>query len=334
MQTRQIGCFLLLLTALSLAIIALPATAPAVDNQVSIEKVAMVNGTVIPKEDLDRETTRVYQQLSISGKSLDEPQLKEIQKEILETLISKELLYQESQKNGINVEDDTVNMQMNTLKARFPGEVEYKKALEQMALTETDLKLEITKGLAIQKLIDQEIVQKIEIPDKEIKAFYDGNPGSFKKPEQVKASHILIKVEPEADDEKKAAARKKLEDIRVKIEKGGDFEALAKEYSEGPSSSNGGDLGYFGRGQMVKPFEEAAFALKPGEVSDVVETRFGYHLIKVVEKKPETIISYDETKDKIKQYLVQQKARKQLDLYIEELRGKAKVERFLPGSTG
>jgi peptidyl-prolyl cis-trans isomerase C len=85
---------------------------------------------------------------------------------------------------------------------------------------------------------------------------------------------------------------------------------------------------------MVKPFEESAFELKPGEVSDVVETRFGYHLIKVVDKKPETILTYAEAKDKIQQYLVQQKARSQLDLYIVELRGKAKVERFRPESPG
>ena len=334
MQTRRIGCYVLLLAAMSLSIIALPATAPAVDNQVTNDKVAVVNGTMIPKEDLDREAARVYQQLSISGKSLGEPQLKEIQKEILETLISKELLYQESQIKGINIEDDAVTTQMNTLKARFPGEVEYKKALEQMVISETALKLELRKGLAIQKLIDQEIVQKTKVSDEEIKAFYDGEPASFKKPEQVKASHILIKVEPDADDAKKAAARKKIEDVQMKIKKGGDFEALAKEYSEGHSGPKGGDLGYFGRGQMVKPFEETAFALKPGEVSDVVETRFGYHLIKVVDKKPGTIISYDETKDKIKQFLVQQKSRKQLDLYIEKLKGKAKIERFLPESTG
>ncbi|MFH2218699.1 MAG: peptidylprolyl isomerase [Pseudomonadota bacterium] len=334
MQIRKPGRYFLLLTALSLAFIALPVLSSAAEESDSEGNVAIVNGTVIPKEDLDRETTRVYQQLSISGQSLSESQLKEIRTEILETLISKELLFQESQKKGIKIEDDAVNNQMNALKARFPNEIEFKNALEKMELSEAALKSEFSKGLAIQQFIDQEIVQKVTVSDEEIKAYYDENPKFFKKSEQVKASHILIKVEPGADDATKTAARNKLVDIQNKIKKGEDFEALATQYSEGPSAPKGGDLGYFGRGQMVKPFEESAFGLKPGEVSDVVETRFGYHLIKVVDKKPETILSSAETKDKIQQYLVQEKARSQLDLYIIDLKGKATVERFLPESPG
>ena len=109
----------------------------------------------------------------------------------------------------------------------------------------------------------------------------------IKKPEQVKASHILVKVDAGADEAKKAEARKKIQEIQQKVKAGGDFEALATENSDCPSKAKGGDLGFFERGQMVKPFEEAAFALKPGEVSGIVETQFGYHIIKVQEKKDE-----------------------------------------------
>ncbi len=154
-------------------------------------------------------------------------------------------------------------------------------------------------------------------------------PGLFKQPEQVRASHILIKVEPQADESQKAAARKKIQKIQQRLQKGEDFAALAEEFSQCPSSAKGGDLGYFRRGQMVKPFEEAAFALKPGEVSDVVETKFGYHLIKVIEKKSETTIAFEDIKDRLEQYLKQEKVQKEVSLYAQKLKEKAKVERFL-----
>jgi peptidyl-prolyl cis-trans isomerase C len=123
----------------------------------------------------------------------------------------------------------------------------------------------------------------------------------------VRASHILIKADPQADESQKAAARKKIKEIQNKLSKGEDFTALAREYSEGPSGTKGGDLGYFSRGQMVKPFEDAAFTSAPGQVSDIVETRLGYHLIKVTEKKPETIVAYADIKDQLQEYLKQKK---------------------------
>jgi len=144
----------------------------------------------------------------------------------------------------------------------------------------------------------------------------------------VRAMHILIKVDPGMDESKKAEARKKLKGIHNRLLKGEDFEALAKEYSEGPSAAKGGDLGYFGKGQMVKPFDEAAFGLSPGGLSDIVETQFGYHLIKVVDKKPEGVMSYEEVKDKLQQYIKQEKVREQVNLSIENLKEKAKIERF------
>jgi peptidyl-prolyl cis-trans isomerase C len=185
------------------------------------------------------------------------------------------------------------------------------------------------RGIAIEQLVDEEIVRKINVSDKEVKEYYDANLEKFKQPEQVKASHILIKVDPKADESGKAEARKQIEMIQKKVKKGEDFEALAKEYSGCPSSTKGGDLGYFGRGQMVKPFEDAAFALEPGQVSNIVETRFGYHLIKVIEKKPPTTMSFDEVKERIQRYLKQQRIREKVLAYVEELRGKAKVETFL-----
>ena len=151
----------------------------------------------------------------------------------------------------------------------------------------------------------------------------------FKRPEEVRASHILIKTDSKSSDKEKAASYKKIKEIQFKLQQGEDFAALAKKYSEGPSNVKGGDLGFFKRGQMVRPFEEAAFVLKPGEVSGIVETRFGYHLIKVFEKNPETISEYPTVKDRLEKFLEQQEVQKQMEVYVEGLKSKGKVERFL-----
>jgi peptidyl-prolyl cis-trans isomerase C len=303
--------------------------ASASEKKASDGKAAVVNGTVITQEDLDRELSVIQQRLLSEGKVLNESQLLDTKKRVLEGLINVELLYQEAQMQGAKVSDEAINAQLDTVKSRFPNEDEFKSSLSKMNLTEAELITQIKRALTVQQFIDKKFVQKATVSDKETRAYYDANQAAFKQPEQVKASHILIKVGPQADEPQKAAARKKIEEIQQRVQKGEDFAALAKEFSEGPSNAKGGDLGYFRKGQMMKPFEEAAFALKPDEVSDIVETSFGYHLIKLVDKKPESTITYEDIKDKIQAYLKQKKVREQVDLYVADFRGKAKVEQFL-----
>jgi len=145
----------------------------------------------------------------------------------------------------------------------------------------------------------------------------------------VKASHILIKADPKADEAATHKAKEKIEKIQKRIKNGEDFAALAKEFSEGPSAPKGGDLGYFGPGRMVKPFETAAFNMEPDAVSDIVKTRFGYHLIKVTDKKPANQIALKDVQDKLKQFLKQQKVQKEVEAYVKKLKESALIERFL-----
>lgn len=313
---------------LSLLWIAMPTLAS--EKKIAEGKVAVVNGSVITQKDFDRELTSVQQRLLASGRSLGDAQFSELRKNLLENLINMELLYQEAQKSGVTVEDAVVAEHIEKLKTQFGSQEEFKKALEKMNASEPALRAQTKKGLTVKEFVDKKIIQDVVVPDKELRAYYDSHPNSFRQPEQVKASHILIKAEPEAKEEQKALARKKLKEVQKRLEKGEDFAALAKEYSEGPSGAKGGDLGYFGRGQMVKPFEEVVFVLKPGAVSDIVETNFGYHLIKCVDKKPETTVAYGDVKEKLRQYLKQQKGREKMGSYIAKLKEKAKVERFLP----
>jgi len=327
MKFTKVNRAVMIVIILSLVFISI--SAPAEEKKVSDEKVAVVNGVTITQVAFQKELNFHLQRATQQGMQVSETEMAKLKEDVLESLIEREILYQESQKTGIKIEAKAVDEQLSVIKQRFPTEKDYQNALEQMNFSEEDVKMQIERGLAIKGLIDQQIGQKIIVTDEESKAYYDGNPQLFKQPEQVKASHILIKVESNADEKQKGEARQKIIDVQAKLENGEDFAALAKEYSEGPSSDRGGDLGYFRRGQMVKPFEDAAFTMKPNEVSGIVETRFGYHLIKVYDKKPETVLAYAEVKDKLNARMKQQKTEQEAGKYIDELKKDAKIEKFL-----
>jgi peptidyl-prolyl cis-trans isomerase C len=321
---RRRGWILILVSAL--ALITSPSLADGPKNSKSV--LAVVNGDEITQADFDREMATVQRQLLRMGKRQSELNLSAIKKEVLESLINKQLLYQESRKKDITISDAELNEQMQKVKERFPDENTFKEILKKEGLSLDDLRSQLKRDLMLQQFIDAQFVKNITVSDKEAKSYYEGNLNRFKNPEQIQASHILIKVDPGAKEADKAKARAKLEEIRKKLKKGGDFAALASESSECPSKARGGDLGYFGRGQMVKPFEDAAFSLKKGEVSDIVETGFGYHLIKVIDKKPETIIAYNDIQEKLTQYLKQQKLRNAIGEYINKVKETAKITRY------
>ena len=325
---RRVVYTIIAVLCLFLATLSVHAEKNEPSNEPSIDKIAIVNGTVITKEEFNREINQVKQRILKQGQEISSARLEDIGNEILKNMINIELLFQESHNKGIKVEKEEIASSMKALKQKFPNDAEFEKLLSELKLSESELKLKIKKDLAIQKLVETQIAQKIKVTDEESKAFYDTNPDRFKQPEQIKASHILIKVEPTADEKKKSEAKQKIKQIQQKLNKDKDFAALAKEFSECPSKSKGGDLGYFKRGQMVKAFEDAAFALKPEEVSDIVETQFGYHLIKVVDKKPENTIPYKEVKDKLAQHLKQEKTKQEVEIYIQTLMEKSKIEKF------
>ena len=258
----------------------------AVAEKTPSDKVASVNGTAISRSDLDREVKLWTDRMASQGRQVPPAQVNVVRTQILESLINQELLYQSSKKNNIKVDQKTIDERYDSIKNRFKTEEEFKEAIAKMDVTEATIRTQLKKGLAIDELLKKKVVKDIKVTEEESRKYYDENPEQFKQAEQVKASHILIKVEPTADDAKKTEARKKIETVQGKLKKGDEFGAVAKEYSEGPSKSRGGDLGYFKRGQMVKPFEDAAFSMNIDQVSGVVETQFGYHIIKVTDKKP------------------------------------------------
>jgi peptidyl-prolyl cis-trans isomerase C len=256
--------------------------------------------------------------------------LEEIKNRALENLIERELLYQESRRKGIIVEASAVDKQLDAMKSKFPSADVFSKEIGKMNLTEETLKEQLERAIATQRFVEKEIVDTIVVPESAVLDYYKKNKSRMMQPEQIRASHVLIKVDPQKGPEQKKDARKTIEQIEAKVKKGEDFSALAKEYSQCPSSDRGGDLGYFGRGQMVKPFEEAAFALKPGEVSGIVETRFGYHVIKMNEKRPASEMSFEDVKEQLERYLKQEKINEAIGKYVAMLKKDAEIERMLP----
>ena len=318
----------IVITLISLIFLLTTSFSWAGEKGIAEGKIAVVNGKTIPKSDFDREMVMVNERFSETGKTPSSAELSEIKKNILENLINLELLYQESKKEGIQVDEKILNEQYENWKKQIPNQEALNEFFKKLNLSETSIKDKFKTGLAVQQFVEKKFGQKALVSEQETKAFYDSNPNFFKIPEQVCASHILIKVDPKADAAQKAAARKKIDDIQKRLKNGENFSELAKKVSDCPSNTKGGDLGCFSRGQMVKPFEDVAFSLKPGEVSGIVETDFGFHIIKVMDKKPETTLAYEQVKDRLAAMLKKDKVEKETDLYLEKLKKDAKIERY------
>jgi len=286
---------------------------------------AKVNGTPITREELDRAMQFMLAQ-SQNKKELTAEEKKKAESAVLEQLISAELLYQAGKKLPIADINSRVETQIKQGKTKFPSTEAYEKALKTSGLSEKDLEEFARKEIYINNLIEKDIASKITISDEQAKKFYDENIDKFKQPETVHASHILIGVDPKATAEEKSKAKEKADALLKRAKAGEDFAALAKANSTCPSAPQGGDLGSFGKGQMVPAFEAAAFALKPGEISGVVETQFGYHIIKVIDKKAAGTIAFSEAKNEIINYLKIQKIQQSISELVDKLRKEGKVE--------
>lgn len=244
--------------------------------------------------------------------------------QILEKLIEDEMLSQEAIKAGLKVDEEEIASQLENFKKQIETNKEYKEYLEKNGISDDFIKKQMEiDNLLMSFRVDYE--KKNPIPEADIKKYYEENQAEFTI-DEVRASHILFKTVDDnrlpLDESAKEAVRTKAQEILDRVKAGEDFAKLAKEYSEDPGSAeNGGDLNFFPRGQMVKPFEDAAFSMEVGQISGLVESNFGYHIIKVTDKKNETS-TFEEAQDRIQSTLME----KAYQDYIEELKTKAKIE--------
>lgn len=286
--------------------------------------VARVNGNAVDAVELRR-----AKKVLLRGQPVPADQQAALDKQALEQLISAELLYQAASKLEIKDLDKQIDARLAQGKSRFKDEQDFKKAIKDLEMDEKELREYTRRDLLITRFIETAFVSKTSVTETEIRDFYDKNIDKFKQEETVKASHILIGSDSTATPDDKKKAREKAEKLKKDLAGGADFASLAKGNSTCPSAQQGGDLGFFGKGQMVPAFEKAAFTLKPGEVSDVVETQFGYHLIKLAEKKPAATVDLKEVKAKIDEYLKGLKVNEAIQKYLEDTKKTAKIERLL-----
>lgn len=247
-------------------------------------------------------------------------QSKLIKKRALDSLIFQKLLEKKFVENNIEVDDAKLDAEIDKILAENNITVEdFKKRVTDMGRDFNEFRDQVRSGMKYQAMMDKMGDDKMTVTDEEVKKQYQDNPQRFQQEAEVKASHILVKIAPEASDEDKAAAKAKLAEVLVKVKAGEDFAALATENSDCPSGKNGGDLGFFARGRMVKPFSDAAFVMEVDQVSEIVETQFGYHIIKVTEKKEAKTVTFEEAKEEIKTQLEDGKRREFAGKFREDL---------------
>lgn len=244
---------------------------------------------------------------------------------MLDQMIDIEAVCEQAKKDGLTPSEKEVDKAFEELKKNIDDDKEYKNKLKDLGINDTYLKSQQEQDLIIQKY-KENFDKNLKISDKEMKTYYDEHKADYYK-DEVKASHILISTVDdngkELSESKKKEAKKKAEEVLKKAKSDQEFSELAKEYSDDTvSAAQGGDLGYFTKGKMVKEFEDAAFNLKPGEISDIVESEYGYHIIKVYDKVDKQL-SFDEVKDEIKTILTENKYIES----IEEISKKAKVKK-------
>jgi peptidyl-prolyl cis-trans isomerase C len=287
------------------------------------EVLARVNGEAITRGEFELAVKTVEAR---AGQPVPAEQRNEVLRGLLDEMVTLRLLKQEVTRQQVAVTDADLDAQMKRLRGEFPNDKAFQAALKSQQMSLDQLRTETRANMAVGKLLEKEIGPKVEVKPTDVSTFYEKNPDKFQQPEAVRASHVLIGVAEGADAAAKKAARAKADDVLKQARAGADFAELAKKYSNDVSAPRGGDLSFFPKGQMVPAFDAAAFALQPGQVSDVVETPFGFHVIKVTERRPATTVPFGEVAPRIEQFLRQQRQQEQTKAYVEALKGKNKVE--------
>jgi peptidyl-prolyl cis-trans isomerase C len=315
------------------------AEAPA---QTTVDSVAVtVNGVKINESQIEAQVKPQLERISAQLPPQFVEQYKErLRQQAIERMIVEQLLDEKVKEAKIAVADEQVNDKLTEIASQQQPPLsmeDFKALVEAYGQSFDEVKQRIRKGLGYQKIIETQFGDRINVTAEDANQYYKENQKLFESSEQVRASHILIKTDtadPNADPtEVKAKAKEKAQDLLKQIREGADFATLAKANSGCPSSAKGGDLGYGERsdpnsdkrGTWVAPFEKAAFKLKVGQVSDVVETQFGYHIIKLTDHKEAKVTTFEEAKDNILKVLTQNKQAELAKEYIESLKAEANI---------
>jgi parvulin-like peptidyl-prolyl isomerase len=316
--------------------IALPSVLLVLCAAVSAEGVypgvaARVNGVEISYERFHHAYEEYLTQNNVNIVTTRSPQkLSELRKEAMDLMIEQELVWQAAEKAGIAAEPEEVEAAVAETGAAFPNPEDFARRLESEGFTEEGYRMHLAHAIAAAKYMDGIGARVPAMSDAEIETFYRENEPRLTLPEQVRVRHILLTWKPLGKPDDRAALREQTEAILKQARDGADFGELAKAHSEDSSAADGGDVGFFQRGQMVAAFEEAAFALAPGELSDIVETPYGFHIIKSEERQAAKLLPLDEIRERLREYLLGEKTNEAVRQEVARLRASATIEILIP----
>jgi len=306
-----------------------PAAVEAVVEEIDLDAaVVTVNGQKITEKEIDDELQKGIEMMKKrmpGGGEIPEQRKQQMRNRVVDMKVEQALLAQEIKKKDITVSDEQVLEEIKKIAGQRDQSMEdVEKEIAKMGMTLEDLKGQVRSQMQMKTLIESQNPDAV-VTEADVKKFYDENPQHFNQPAQVKASHILCGKRG-IKEEDYPAELEKIEKAQARLDAGEKFEDVAKECSTCPSSAKGGDLGFFGKGQMDPAFEKATFELEVGQTSGIVKTSFGYHIIKLTDKKEAGVTSFDEAKDQITQFLTQQKQRGFWTEYSKTMRDSATIE--------
>ena len=288
--------------------------------------VAKVNGLPIYETALNSEMKRIAAKGWTTGMAGNTEEAIKLRKsKALETLVANELIRQASLTHAVVDIENKVSQRILEMKKKYPSEEDFTTVMKRKNKTIENLREDARIDIQFLEYLNKVKTQDIRIPDSDVDKFYNDKKTSFIVPEQIKARHILVKIDG-SSDEQVSNALKKATELRKKVLELKNFNVVAKESSSCASAANGGELDYISRGKMPADFDKVAFSLKVGELSDPVKTSHGFHIIEVLDKKPEYVRPLKEVKEFITTYLKQQAGNERIKSHIVELKNKARIE--------
>jgi len=257
--------------------------------------------------------------------------LTRLRREAMDRMIEQELVAQAAEREGIEVSAGEVDAGVAELRSVFDDELSYTLRLQDEGYTKEGYREHVARMMAGKRYLDGIRMQVSAVGDEELEAYYRDNERRLTFPEQVRVRHILLTWKPLGTQDDRAAIREQMVPILERARGGEDFAALAREFSDDYATKrDGGDTGLFQRGQMAPAFEQVAFALQPGEVSEPVETPFGVHILRLEERLEERLVPLEEVREQLRAHILEEKTEQAVDSEIEDLRAAAEIEILIP----
>jgi parvulin-like peptidyl-prolyl isomerase len=316
---------------ISMGVLVLPLAMAWSGAQAQAILAARVNGAGIPHEQLERSFDEELRQRKLQLLQIRNPErVKQMKRAVLDRLIEQELFWQQAQVAGTVATAQEVEQAFESTQGQFKTKEAFERRLLVEGYTPDTYRVLVKKQVSATKYANSVGAKGSSVTDEEVHQFYLENPDKFRRPQQVRAREIFIKAGPAASEEARAASRARAEQVLKAARGGEDFAKLARLNSEAPSKQWGGEMDPFVRGQLSKPVEDAAFALKTGQVSGLVSTPEGFHILKLEAFDAEVLVTEEQARARIRGFLEQRKANAAIEKEAERLRTTGRVEILTP----